>query len=302
MEKKQQVNLIGLVGRMRVGKDEVAQIIEFLTQNPTGDAESYNRRNGKYAIERAKTWEVKKYADKLKDCLCLLLGCTREQLEDPVFKEAELGEEWWSWKVERGKNKETGFKSTEATIFPRIHATREDAVKWAEENIPWHEPIFHPLKPTARWFIQHLGTQLIREQLHPNAWVNATFATYKPNDKETLFAGLYDKLTDIPKYPNWIISDVRFLNESEAITNRDGILIEVKRPFALRYPDYAEYGVSYGYNNQLELEHPEFHKKLNHRSEIELEEINSDYTIDNDGDLGELIDKVREILIKEGII
>jgi hypothetical protein len=39
-------------------------------------------------------FEIKKYADKLKDFVCILIGCTREQLEDQEFKEKELGEEW----------------------------------------------------------------------------------------------------------------------------------------------------------------------------------------------------------------
>ena len=30
--------------------------------------------------------EIKKFADKLKDIVCLLIGCTREQLEDQEFK------------------------------------------------------------------------------------------------------------------------------------------------------------------------------------------------------------------------
>ena len=44
-------------------------------------------------------YQIKKFADKLKDIACLLIGCTREQLEDREFKEKELGEEWVAYKV-----------------------------------------------------------------------------------------------------------------------------------------------------------------------------------------------------------
>ena len=38
------------------------------------------------------TFEIKKFADKLKDIVCLLLGCTREQLEDRGIKSLSLQE------------------------------------------------------------------------------------------------------------------------------------------------------------------------------------------------------------------
>lgn len=31
-------------------------------------------------------YKIKKFADKLKDIVCILIGCTREQLEDSKFK------------------------------------------------------------------------------------------------------------------------------------------------------------------------------------------------------------------------
>ena len=66
--------VIGVSGKIGSGKDTIGKIIQNLTNDH---------------------WEIKKYADKLKVITCLLLGCTREQLEDRGFKEKELGEEWW---------------------------------------------------------------------------------------------------------------------------------------------------------------------------------------------------------------
>lgn len=61
---------------------------------------------------------------------------------------------------------------------------------------------------TAGEFQQKLGTDAVRDGLHQDAWVIALFADYKP-------------------YDNWIITDVRFHNESEAILQRGGIMVRI---------------------------------------------------------------------------
>ena len=86
--------LIGISGKMGSGKNLVCTIIQGLTA-----AKKHNIENPsfewikKYYINSI--WEQKAFAGKLKDFVCILIGCTREQLEDREFKEKELGEEWW---------------------------------------------------------------------------------------------------------------------------------------------------------------------------------------------------------------
>lgn len=65
--------LIGISGKMGSGKNLIASIINELTNNQ---------------------FEEKCFAGKLKDIICILIGCTREQLEDREFKETPLGTEW----------------------------------------------------------------------------------------------------------------------------------------------------------------------------------------------------------------
>ena len=80
---------------------------------------------------------------------------------------------------------------------------------------------------TVREFLQKLGTEAVRNNLHTNAWVNATFADY-----ETTYP-VYDKeraLVIPPTTKKWIITDVRFPNEAQAIKDRGGVLIRVNRP------------------------------------------------------------------------
>lgn len=73
-------------------------------------------------------------------------------------------------------------------------------------------------------------------------------------------------------YDNAVVSDVRFPHEAEAIRARGGIIIMVRRPFAV---------------------------DLAHESERAVEEIRPDYTIQNRGTLIDLEWLVCDLLYKE---
>ena len=203
------------------------------------------------AIYQAQNWKIVKFADKLKDIVCLLIGCTRQQLEDREFKEKELGEEWGVWKVIR----------QDGTQFGGIRANKKDA-EFTLSVCSWSncQVVFE--KMTPRKILQQVGTDLFRNQFHPNTWVNATFANYHDN--------------------NWIITDVRFPNELEAIKKHNGITIRINRGLVERTGKM--------------IQGPE------HISETALDKAEFEYVIDNNGTIEELIEKVREILTKENII
>ncbi len=116
---------------------------------------------------------------------------------------------------------------------------------------------------TIREFLQLLGTESIRNQLHENIWVNALFADY-----------------DKHKHINWIITDCRFPNEAKAVKDRGGIIVRVNRndPNIGVYPD------------KFPLE------RVLHNSETALDDYTFDYTIDNSGTVDELVEKVKEML------
>jgi len=63
---------------------------------------------------------------------------------------------------------------------------------------------------TNRMALQWIGTDLFRDNFHPNTWVNALMSEYEFKD-------------------NWIITDVRFPNEVKAIKERKGIVIYISR-------------------------------------------------------------------------
>jgi len=96
----------------------------------------------------------------------------------------------------------------------------------------WWTACDEGLQPmTVRDFLQKLGTEGLRVGLHENTWVNALMADYKP---ETMYVvnpitGSLDAKVDT-KMPNWVITDVRFPNEAQAIKEKGGYVIRIDRP------------------------------------------------------------------------
>ena len=261
--------IISISGRIGSGKDLVGSIIQYLIwKNKIEKGEKINLHytfedftKSKFGSNNLSGWEIKKFADKLKDIVCLLIGCTREQLEDRVFKETVLGPEWWYYKGEVG-------------IYPY--------------NTPYEANKKLPLiKLTPRMLFQEIGTDLFRNQLHSNVWINATMAEYKP------IAGTMDVRRSRETFPNWIITDVRFPNEADAIKEKNGIIIRLQRNTnKVLVNNLDSFINSKGYVPLKE-----------HESETALDNYEGfDYIIDNNGTIEELIVKVREILIKENIL
>ena len=119
---------------------------------------------------------------------------------------------------------------------------------------------------TVRAFMQKLGTDAMRYGLHPDVWVNALMSEYK--------AGPHSGVTRDLRYPDWIITDVRFPNEAEAIKEKDGFVIRINR-----YPQ----GVS---PKLMDL----------HESETALDEWEFDHVVWNNGTIEDLINQIKEIL------
>jgi hypothetical protein len=136
-------------------------------------------------------WENQKFAKALKVIAGMLLGVSPDRLEDRDFKEGELGEEWWCYDIP-GKG-----------LFPRNCFTANEDNRIAEQR--------YLVKLTPRVILQKLGTEGGRMAIHPNIWVNALFANFD-------------------EHCDWVVTDVRFLNEVQAIKDRGGIVIRVNRP------------------------------------------------------------------------
>ena len=273
--------LIGISGKMQSGKDTVALICQYLYDYHRSqythpiterDFNEYVKNNHHLKCN----WKNVKFADKLKDMVCLLLGCTREQLEDPKFKESTLGEEWVKYELNFTSHSRLSYGDC-SEYYEKYFLSKEEAVEYIEGNLEVDQDSINisKIELTPRLLLQLLGTECGREIIHPDIWVNATFAEYKPQHFRTVkHQGLFvDHLTTMP---NWIISDVRFPNEADAVKSKGGIMIRINRP-----------GNDTG----------------KHLSETALDYYEEwEYVIDNEGSIEELIDKVKQILIKEKII
>jgi hypothetical protein len=233
------MGIIGISGKIGSGKDTIAQIISETSE---------------------KQWEVKKFAGKLKQIASMLTGISVDKFEDQDFKNTFLGPEWDTYGVFRMQMK-------------------------------------------VRELLQKLGTEAMRNGLHTNTWVNALLCEYVPYHKGRAhdlqdYSEVYIhpkchncgktyhgykrqhlckeciENNDCQIYPNWIITDVRFPNEYDAVKSKGGIIIRVNRP---------GFGTSMV---ALANAHP---------SETALDGHDFDHVIENNGDLDSLREKVIKL-------
>ena len=265
--------ILAVSGRIGSGKDTVGKIIQYLTSNE-GKKMSYSS----FCLLQERWYNhndfiIKKFAGKLKQIVSILTGIPVEDLEKQEVKDSYLPEEW---------NK----------LMPYI----------GDFNYP---PLTQYQKYTVRQLLQEIGTEAMRDVIHPNVWVNALFADYKPQNElitvwgdkinsrkviRTLGGNLYEVINSV--YPNWVITDLRFPNELDAIKQRGGITIRVNRPVE-NYPENHKFNGDT--QSAIKIAH-------NHPSETALDNATFDYTIINDGSIEELIEKVKEILTKNQLI
>lgn len=159
--------------------------------------------------------------------------------------------------------------------------------EWDEYFLPTAESVEWGVRSmSVRKMLQLVGTDCLRNNLHTNVWVNALFADYKPIKMDE-------------KNPsNWVITDVRFPNEAEAIKQRGGKLIKVYRN-RFRCSNCSSLvegkwicqtcGTDQLVNEPYSL----------HQSEIALDNYrNWDHIIDNNGSIEHLILQVNNFLNK----
>lgn len=290
--------LIGIVGKMQSGKDTVGKIIQMLTDNLLeGIPEE--------AVEDCvlntpilnPSFKIVKFADKLKDMVCLLIGCTREDLENDTFKDTPLGKEW---------------EIKTVSYIDRERHTVLNPTPYQAFDIKCKYPVSYEESTsilTPRKILQLLGTECGRQIIHPNIWVNATMANYKPNGAPYDSLGdVFDDLKLCPsetKMPNWIITDCRFPNEAQAIKDRGGIIIKVMRDtegrFPLLYKEWRETTYSDFYCF-LREKYPAIYGKITHESEIALDGYTEfDNIVYNDTNMYHTLLQVKSILDKNNI-
>lgn len=261
--------IIGVSGRIGSGKDTVGMIAQALTMEHSGrfreDPLLYlSTYQGQPNLKGG--WPIKKYAYKLKQIVSLLTGIPVQELEKEGVKASYLPDYWDRYLMYRD-------------------------YRVVCETAPFSHIARSPM--TVRELLQEVGTDAMRKVIHPNVWVNALLADYKVNYETCNLCGGVGEVqqTDIDfddcrrcngegkleKYPNWIITDVRFPNEAKSIKDRSGIVIRVNR------------------GDKKPSENL-------HESETALDDYKFDYVIENNGTLEELVSRVKEVLKVNNII
>jgi hypothetical protein len=176
-------------------------------------------------------WQIKKFAYKLKQIASIISGIPIHLFEDQGFKETYMSDAWDLYiKEDKTLISENGAYNSQRHV-----------------------------KIKVRDFLQKIGTEAMRDGLHYNTWVNALMVDYKKtknSDEEYVM-------------PNWIITDVRFPNEYDAIKKHNGIIIRVNRDSTITN---------------------------NHVSETALDNHEFDYVINNNGSISDLYNNVTNFL------
>lgn len=265
--------IIGISGKIGSGKDTVGRIIQYLTstrhyEKTFAEWETISKDKERWYAGYS-NWRIKKFAGKLKQIVSILTGIPVEDLEKQEVKDRVLGSEWNYFLDHKNKKH---FNSP----YPI-----NDGSKTADKNI------LYSYKMTVRQMLQWVGTDAMRNVVHPNIWVNALISDYKEE---------LDLEDSSLKFPNWIITDVRFPNELNAVKNNNGITIRVNRRCEVcKLTMYEKRG-----HNCNEITCP--NGRSQHESETALDNAIYDFVINNDGSIEELINKVREILVSLKIL
>lgn len=281
--------IIGLSGYIGSGKDTVAKMIIWLTNSKErklwdNNLEDFLYINPQdfYINPQDFNWEIKKFAGKLKQMASLLTGIPVEDFEKQSVKDSLLGS-GWSWWYYRRKDRDGNPEESMPFGW-----TDQEAYFRRFQHIMVGEMYQKPM--TVRHLLQYLGTNAVRDNLHPNAWVNALFADYK-KDRGLDGAHIGGRRPDTVQYPNWIISDTRFPNEAQAIKDKSGIVIRINRS--------KEFWKDEEWLTGKKVYHEPIHL---HPSETSLNDWEFDYEIMNIGTLKELLQEVKKMLINFKLI
>lgn len=259
------MNLIGISGKAQSGKDTVGKMLQYLIWSDlyqseyNGDLEQlfkqdklkfYDEKTNTYMFDltACSGYEIKKFAQKVKEIASILTGIDVEEFDNEKFKRKYL------------------------------------PLEWQKDDDPYQER-------TYRWLLQTIGTEAVRNTIHPDAWVNALFVDF--NEQSIFINGFVHNPAS-----KWIITDVRFPNETKAIIEHKGILIRIERDryrcsncssLVLGNPKCHHCG-----SDQLMIE-----PYSEHVSETALDNFKEwNYKISNNGSMLDLFDKVKEIYKK----
>ena len=181
--------IIGLSGKAGAGKDTAANILES----------RFNRAG-------VSTSRIS-FAKPIKDICTLMFGWDRKRLDtDPYYKEGGLG--GWVPKGAPGAVP-LSYEQLKDIVHSDSHLSFDMYVQLDTD------PACVKLGKTRRTVMQQIGTEGMREVIHPDVWIICTELAIDRGELNS----------DVG-----FVTDCRFLNEMQFIRNQKGLLVQVQRP------------------------------------------------------------------------
>lgn len=214
--------IIGIGGDKQSGKNTVAKILQYFTlpkdlRSISVDEWVHELSYHPAVSDNISTYlEIKKYGDRLNECVSLIMGLPLNQLESSGlnYKKKLLPACWNVWVLE----------APEYDMDNSIHMTKSEALIVANYlKLPRGAYTIEKTSLTVADYLQ-LMRDAGRDMIHPNIWVNTLFEDYTPASVTNIAnvssttKGIKN-ITKIPSWPSWVIPDVRCLNEADAIKN-----------------------------------------------------------------------------------
>ena len=228
--------IIGISGKKQSGKDTVAKIIQGfdIWKNNLALQTEYPLSNTfvrAYVLNKVSiyvsSWEVKKFASKLKEIVSILTGFTVQELEKEEIKNTNL---FLSYRLLNKKSNTFEIFASMEDLVERLNYLRTiylDVYSAEEVNNLFEQEIIHV---TPRLLLQSIGTDIVRT-INPNIWVNKLMNDYKP-------------LSDIIKSNNTFDNRLNHgYNKTKIWRTYYNIKQRCNNPKHPRYKDYGGRGI-----------------------------------------------------------
>ena len=175
------------------------------------------------------------------------------------------------------------LKDVIASIFhwPRhlMEGDTKESRDWREQPDKWWAEKLSIPNFSPRMAMQQVGTDIIREKFNNQIWIS--------NVEKKIMTDGYDKV---------VITDCRYQNETDLITNMGGKLIRIKRGYE---PSFYQYSSKINSPNQI-IRSEASSMMYGHFSHIHTSEwawnCIPTITIENDGTLADLHTAIRDIV------
>ena len=227
-------NLIGISGKIGSGKDTVGKIIQYHTLQPerfecktpeefVGSSAYFRKKpikewtkeelfNDNFFLREMNVslYQIKKFADKLKERIAITWGIDRQKLESQDFKNQLVPQLGITWR--------------------ELMQLEGEKMREIDEDY-WCKALFSEYGVIQENYYQD-GRKGLLHPNYPREYPNKVVEPKDCNLTESNNWEIKDKNETFEKkevYPNWIITDVRYPNEAKAIKEKGGITLRVNR-------------------------------------------------------------------------